>query len=380
MALSHDRLLTNLRAIALFSGTAIGAGVLAVPYAIAKTGFLTGMLYLIGIGSILMVLHLMMGEVTLRTKRYRHLPGYAEKYLGKRAKHTTFLASVILITGALAAYSIGAGQALYELFGISPYFISLFFFLCGAFFVVRGIKAVTQVELVFVFGMITMILALAVLAINSGYINYDFYTTRSTFADFGLPFGVIVFSYFSLTTVPELRQVLGKYRKDLDNVIVIGAAIPIFLYVIFTITTIGVVGENITEVATISLGRILGPEVKVLVNLFAVSSMFTSFLSLGSALSHMYEQDYRVHRTRAVWLTLLPPFALVIFGLGSFVELLGVSGAVSGAIITFLIVAMYWRAKEKSMRAPEFSLGEMLVGGVAIVTFMVIGVIWQFLL
>ena len=380
MATNNDRLLTNLRAIALFSGTAIGAGVLAVPYAIAKTGFLTGMLYLFGIGVVLMVLHLMMGEVTLRTKRYRHLPGYAEKYLGKRAKHTTFLASVLMITGALAAYSIGAGQALYELLGVSPYFISLGFFLVASFFVVKGIKAVTQVELIFVFGMITMILSLAMLAIGGGFIQPEFYETRSTFADFGLPFGVIVFSYFSMTTVPELRQVLGKYRKDLDNVIVIGAAIPIFLYLIFTATTIGVVGENIEEVATVSLGRVLGAEVRILVNMVAVSSMFTSFLSLGTALTHMYERDYKVHADRAVWLALIPPLALVVFGLGGFVELLGVSGAISGTIITLIVVAMYWRAKEKSMRAPEFSLGEMLVGGVAIVTFMVIGVMWQLLL
>jgi len=128
------------------------------------------------------------------------------------------------------------------------------------------------------------------------------------------------------------------------------------------------------------LGRILGPEVRILVNLFAVSSMFTSFLSLGTALTHMYEQDYHIHPVRAVWLTLLPPLALVVFHLGSFVELLGVSGAISGGIITVIVVAMFWRAKERSMRVPEFSLGEMLFGGVAIVTFMTIGVMWQFLL
>jgi tyrosine-specific transport protein len=374
MAKYNDRFSTNLRAIALLTGTTIGAGVLGIPYVVAKTGFLTGILYLLGIGVVLMVLHLMLGEVTLRTKRYRHLPGYAEKYLGKRAKHTMFIANMLLIYGALSAYMIGAGEALAEITPFSPYFISL------GFFVIRGIKAVTQVELVFVIGMVTMILSLAMLAVGGGYIQPEFYTTESTFADFGLPFGVIVFSYFSLTTVPELRQVLGKYRKDLDNVIVIGAAIPILLYLIFTATVIGVVGENVAEVATVSLGRILGPGVNTIVNIFATSSMFTSFLALGSALTHMYTQDYKVHRERAVWFTLLPPLALVIFGANSFVAMLSFSGAVSGTVVTALVVAMYWRAKEKSMRAPEFSLGEMLIGGVAIVIFMVIGVMWQFLL
>lgn len=380
MVKHKDRFSTNLQAIALLTGTTIGAGVLGIPYVVAKTGFLTGMLYLLGIGVVLMVLHLMLGEVTLRTKGYRHLPGYAEKYLGKRAKHTMFIANMILIYGALSAYMIGAGEALAEITPFSPYFISLGFFAVAGFFVVRGLKAVTQVELIFVIGMVTMILSLAMLAVGGGFLQPEFYATQSTFADFGLPFGVMVFSYFSLTTVPELRQVLGKYRSDLDNVIVIGAAIPIVLYLIFTATVIGVVGENVSEVATVSLGRILGPGVKAIVNFFATSSMFTSFLALGSALTHMYAQDYKIHRERAVWFTLLPPLALVVFGANSFVGMLGFSGAVSGTVVTALVVAMYWRAKEKSMRAPEFSLGEMLVGGVAIVTFMTIGVIWQFLL
>lgn len=380
MATNNDRFSTNLRAIALLTGTTIGAGVLGIPYVVAKTGFLTGILYLIGIGVVLMVLHLMLGEVTLRTKRYRHLPGYAEKYLGKKAKHTMFIANMVSIYGALTAYMIGSGQALGEVLPISPYFISLGFYAVAGFFVIRGIRAVTQVELVFVIGMVTMIVTLAMLAFGGGYVDPEFFTTRSTFADFGLPFGVMVFSLFSLIAVPELRQVLGKYREDLDNVIVIGVAIPIVLYVIFVTTVIGVVGEGVTEVATVSLGRMLGPEVRILVNIFATSSMFTSFLAVGSALTHMYTQDYKVNRERAVWFTLLPPLALVLFGVNSFVGVLGLSGAVSGVVVTALVVAMYWKAKEHSMRAPEFSLGEMLFGGVAILTFMVAGLMWQLLL
>lgn len=59
----------------------IGAGILGIPYVVAKAGFLTGLLDLIIIGLAVLVLNLYVGEIMLRTKEDHQLTGYAEKYL-----------------------------------------------------------------------------------------------------------------------------------------------------------------------------------------------------------------------------------------------------------------------------------------------------------
>ncbi len=69
-------------AVTTLIGTIIGAGVLGIPYVIAKSGFLYGSILIIAIGLAFLVLNLFVGEIVLRTKGQYQLTGYMEKYLG----------------------------------------------------------------------------------------------------------------------------------------------------------------------------------------------------------------------------------------------------------------------------------------------------------
>src|SRR3989344_2068768 len=102
--------------IATLTGTIIGAGVLGMPYVIAKAGFLTGTLALLALGIMAIFMYLYLGEIVLRTKGNHQLTGYAEIYLGKWGKKLMFLAMAVGIYGALAAYLIGSSGTLSRLF------------------------------------------------------------------------------------------------------------------------------------------------------------------------------------------------------------------------------------------------------------------------
>ena len=67
-------------ALASLVGTIIGAGVFAIPYVMSKSGALTCFFYFLILGSVVLLLHLFLGEVVLRTKGRHRLVGYAEKY------------------------------------------------------------------------------------------------------------------------------------------------------------------------------------------------------------------------------------------------------------------------------------------------------------
>ncbi|MEM2916630.1 MAG: aromatic amino acid transport family protein [Candidatus Woesearchaeota archaeon] len=82
-------------AVATLVGTIIGAGVLGIPYVMAKAGFLTGLLVLLLLGMVILTVNLCIGEVVLRTKGIHQLTGYVGIYLGDRGRRLMTLAMII---------------------------------------------------------------------------------------------------------------------------------------------------------------------------------------------------------------------------------------------------------------------------------------------
>ena len=63
------------KAIAMLCGTVIGAGVLGIPFVVAKAGFFVGILSIILLGLAVLALNLFVGEIVLRTPGNHQLPG-----------------------------------------------------------------------------------------------------------------------------------------------------------------------------------------------------------------------------------------------------------------------------------------------------------------
>ncbi len=137
-------------ATATMIGTIIGAGVLGIPYVIAKSGFLYGTLLILVIGLAFLFLNLFAGEIVLRTKEQHQLTGYMEKYLGPWGKNLMMFSMVFGIYGALTAYLIGEGQVLKTIFGGSAWIYTLIFFVIVGIIIFRGAKAMGKVELVMI--------------------------------------------------------------------------------------------------------------------------------------------------------------------------------------------------------------------------------------
>ena len=131
-------------ALAVLIGTIVGAGIFGIPYVISKSGVLPGLFYFLFLGLAVLILHLVFGEIILRTEEKSRLSGYAQKYLGKNGKLLVTISMVIGITGTLLAYIIIGGNFLKIVF--SPFFdlssfrFGLIFWLILVCFVFRGIK------------------------------------------------------------------------------------------------------------------------------------------------------------------------------------------------------------------------------------------------
>lgn len=370
-------------AIATLVGTVIGAGVLGIPYVMATAGFLTGLIVILVVCGVVTLMYLYYGEVVLRTKGKHQLTGYAQQYLGKPGKYFATASMVIGIYGALTAYILGVGASLKSIFGGSPLAYSLVFFVFVALLVYMGIKAIEKSELILIFLIIAVILAISVLSFNRIEVsNLNHFNLTKIL----LPYGVIIFAFMGTAAIPEMREILVRNEKELKKSIIIGMAIPLILYIVFTLVVVGVVGlegfsalDADQRIATIALSSFVGEHLALLGNIFAILAMTTSFLTLGLALREMYEYDFKVKKRLAWALTFFFPLVFAMSRLTDFIQIIGLAGALTGGINACLIVLMFWQAKKKGERKPEFSLSANKALGFMLIFMLLLGTIYGLL-
>ncbi|MBU2637574.1 MAG: GerAB/ArcD/ProY family transporter [Nanoarchaeota archaeon] len=359
-----------LGAVATLIGLIIGAGVIGIPYVVAKSGFLIGAIHIIVIGIAITIINLYVGEIALRTPGKHQFTTYAEKYLGKWGKKAMLLALMVSIYGALAAYLIGEGISLSQVFGISPNIAMLLFFVVMAFFIFRGLNIIEGAEIylnIFRFIVIGVVIVFAFLKID-----FSNLTTINT-SYFLFPYGVVFFAFLGAVAIPELKEELKANKKLLKKAILIGSIIPIVFYLLFAAVVVGVLGSGATEIATTGLADALGRPMMVLGDLFAIVSMATAFLVAGLALKWVYQFDYRMNRHIAFALTCFVPLLIAFAGVAGFTKILAVTGAVAGGVEGTLIVFMHRKARLQGK--PEYSIKSrwwvnallviMFVGGIA---------------
>jgi len=353
--------------LAILIGTVVGAGVLGIPFVVAKAGLSIGIAIMLVVVIALTFEKLFLAEVTLRTKEYHQLPGYAEKYLGLGGKWIISFSEVFSYYGAIIAYIIGSGLILYEIFGVSQFFWSLMFFVFGAVMIFFGLTLIKKIELWLTLGILVIVIIISLFAFQNFRIERMYYLDLNNMF---IPYGIILFAFAGASAVPQMRRILKGQEKDLRKSIIIGNTVIFLLYLLFTVAVIGVTGLMTTEVATVGLGQAMGRKIVYFANIFALFTMGTSFLTLGLAIRNVYHLDYKINKIFAWFLTCSIPLILYLLGVQSFIKTLDFVGATTGGLTAILIVLMYWRAKERGDRKPEFNMPKFkIVGSIIIVMF-----------
>ena len=318
-----------------------------------RAGFLTTIIVMTVIYLAVLLINLHIGEIVLSTKKLHQLTGYAEKYLGKWGKTAMFFSVIIGFYGALLAYLIGEGEVLAALTGGSPIVYSLLFFVFGSVLVYLGLTIVKRTELFMTF----LILLLVILVFILGLDNLEWENLAGfDLAKIFLPYGVIFFAMGGASAIPQLAEVLHGREKLVKRAIIIGTTIPFAVYLIFTFIAVGVTGANVTEVATVGLGRVMGKSMLAMGNVFAFFTMATSFLTLGLALKKTYHLDFGVNKKLAWLLTISLPLLMLFLGLNHFVGVLGTAGAIGGGLEGLLIGLIYLQLKKKRENVPAYQL------------------------
>ena len=345
-----------------------------LPYVALKSGFFVVFVYFLFLSIIVIIVHLLFGQVTLGTKGRHRLPGYVGKYLGPKWKIFSLFVMVFEIISALLAYLIIGGKFLESLLcpyiGGNEWFYTILFFCLGAYLIFRGIKSISQVEIALLFlffGILILFLVKSIPFINLKYllaINWKLFT---------FPYGIVLFSLWGSALIPEVKEMVEGNADKLRLVVVFGVLIASISYLLFVFIVYSVSGFNTTKEAISGLSQVLSYKIALFGFVFGIIASFTSFLSLGLTLKKIFWYDFGISKNISWFISCFSPLFFFWIGLREFIDVIGMGGSLAIGTEGIIIVFLYKKFLEVRFSKKPFLLVYTLP------VFFILGIVFEFI-
>lgn len=338
-------------------GMIIGAGLFGVPFAISKSGVDIGLLYFIGIGLVLTLMHLMYGEVVLRTKEKHRLPGFVKLYLGEGWSWFTKISSTLGYYIALVAYMILGGKFVFFLLGPvlggTELIYQIVYFIVLGSLLFWGLKPIFKIESILTFSLIGLIVFLIVLAIP----YFDIQRLPLSDSQYAfLPYGILLFALSGTPAIPELRDILKNNLSKMKKVIILSTLFCIIITALFALSAVGIAGSFVHPDAISTFAEAMGPWILIIGSIIGFLAVTTSFLVVGMYLLDQFKYDFKFNHVTAFFWALVIPFLILLFVIKDFIIAMSIGGALFAATDSIMLAIIWRKTKTMGNRHPEYQL------------------------
>jgi len=354
--------------ILLVAGTAIGAGMLALPVVTAEGGFWPSLGVYALCWAFMSCTGLLLLEGCLRLPPDANLVSMAGAYLGRPGKVFAWILYLFLFYCLSVAYVSGGGGLLLGWLGwpLPPWAGSLLFVALFSPFVYFGAQAVDRINWLLMTGLVVSYLGF--LALGMRHIDgLNLQTSNWPMSIKALPVIFTAFSYQGV--IPTLATYMKRDAKRLRIAIVAGTTLAFVIYVLWELLILGIVPlegemglaqamrEQISAVEPLKthLGR---GAVYAVGQSFAFFAITTSFIGVTLGLMDFLADGLRVpklglRRLFLAALTFLPPLFIAFTYPKVFLKALGLAGGIGCALLLgFLPVLLAWVARKREPKEP----------------------------
>ncbi|MBI5274737.1 MAG: tyrosine transporter [Chlamydiales bacterium] len=373
----------------LVGGTAIGAGMLALPVASATGGFFPAcvMYFLCWLFS--MFTGLLMFEALLKMPKDSNVISLAKHYLGNGGRIAAWVLYLFLFYCLTIAYITAGGGIFSSLLSNADSKVlgTLLFTAVFGSIVFIGAKAVDKINILLMVGLIASYVIFVALGINK--VNAAFLKRVEWLGAFqALPIIFTSFSYQGL--IPSLAHYLHYNQKIMRYSIIIGSSIPFVAYILWDLLIKGIVPvegahglvqmQQLGATAVEPLKYYLKTNsVYVIGQFFAFFALTTSFFGVTLPLVDFWADGLKVKKTgltRAglVCLVYLPPLVISLTNPTIFFKALNFAGGIGCVFLLGLIpILMVWagryRKKDHTVHYQLFGGKTMLIALLLFIVF-----------
>lgn len=365
----------ELGGILLVAGTAVGAGMLALPVGTGFSGFFPSSCLLIAVWFFMTYTAFLMLEVALWDKKpFGNMLSMSQMTLGKWGRAACWAAYLFLLYALNTAYLAGGAPLMN---GFLEQFIgveipdaleSIPILLIFGTFVYKGVKTVDPINRFLMIPFTLSYVAMVVFLMPEIDLTL---LKRGNFREifFGASLAVTAFGYHII--IPTLVRFLDRDVLKLKRVLLIGSIIPLVVYLLWQALVLGIVplegkvsiasGYAEGESGAYLVGTYLeNSSLHALAPIFSFFAIVTSFLGVSMALSDFLADGLNIQRTlkgnlSLLALTFLPPLVIVTIDPTIFILALEFAGAFGVVFLLGLLpILMVWRGREKFSREGDY--------------------------
>jgi len=388
-------------AMFILMGTAIGAGMLALPLVSSQVGFWPAVGLMVFVWAVMLITGFLVLEVCLAFPEYKNnFDSMAYHTLGPIGRVVAWITTLVLLYALTSAYIAGDSSLLFELFTKTwslqiPQWVDAVAFTAvfgGAVFwstravdiLNRGLMSVKGLALVFTLILLMPHIDVAQLERHQGSLTALWAMAPVFLTSFGFH-----------TVIPSLANYLKKDVVELKRVVFWGATIPLIIYIFWLMVVFGIipyVGEHSLSAIRAnhgSAGMMIATLItvahshaaKVSVNIFSNVAMTTSFLGVTLGLFDFLldatkRENHRRGRVQIGLLTFVPPLLFAIFYPEGFVKALAYAGLCVAVLEVILPALMAYQLRRSRLRTSMFRFPG---GNLVLALIFLMGVLFVFM-
>ena len=354
----------------ILAGTAIGAGMLALPLVSGEAGLVPTIILFLVTAAVAVMSALYTFEANVAIRPGCDLFTMAEHTLGRVGKWLAALAPLGLFYALMAAYFSAGGSLLgqyLQAVQVPPRLCIIIFAMFAATFVYCSTRAVDRVNrIIFSLMIVAFIMALLFLAPAVRYENL-IHTAKIEYVSIFAALPVIFTSFGFHGGIPSIIIYQKKQFKYVPLIFLFATLVPLAVYAAWLFVVMGIVPEaslqqiNQSADATAHLISTVSREgrLRAILHLFSDLALLSSVLGVALGLfdylaSFMRRQNTRMHRMQTALVTFTPPVAIAILFPDGFVAALGYAAIALAILAIMLPVAMVYVLRCQSDYSPSF--------------------------
>jgi tyrosine-specific transport protein len=360
----------------IISGTALGAGMLAIPMVLAQFGLLwgTALMLFICIGTTYAALLLL--EASINVGGGLGMNTIARKTLGKGGQVVTNGLLYALLICLLMAYILGAGDLLNKLVRSIGMDLSLvqsqiaFTLIAGA-IVASGTAVIDKLNRVLFAVMLGMLLLTLVFLVPGISAENMVQVSNSNMPDLIKTSSIIFTSFGFMVVIPSLVSYNHEAtHKQLRNMVIVGSLIPLVCYLVWLYAVVGnLTPKQLVEFSNVSeLISVFSAEhafINVVLSSFTGLALLTSFLGVAMALFTQNQDTFKQNKVITYVISFIFPLAGAILAADKFLAVLSYAGIILVFLAVFVPLAMVVKLRQKETNEQ----GYKAEGGVAMLAF-----------
>ncbi|GLR74279.1 amino acid permease [Aliivibrio sifiae] len=341
----------------IISGTALGAGMLAIPMVLAQFGLLwgTALMLLIFIGTTYAALLLL--EASINVGGGLGMNTIARKSLGKGGQLVTNGLLYALLICLLMAYILGAGDLLNKLlrnvgFDLSLVQSQVAFTLIAGVIVASGTAVIDKLNRVLFAVMLLMLLLTLVFLVPGISLDNLTQVSNSSGSELIQTSAIIFTSFGFMVVIPSLVSYNNEATpKQLRNMVIVGSAIPLVCYLVWLYAVVGnLTPEQITHFSNVSeLISVFSADhafINAVLSSFTGLALLTSFLGVAMALFTQNEDTFKQNKVVTYVISFILPLLGAVFAADQFLSVLSYAGIILVFLAVFVPLGMVVKLRQ----------------------------------